>query len=259
MLDTHTLKSSRKSRGLVMNRTAFPLPSPRSTRLALLVDRDADTRRMYAEYLTCGAWSVDEASDGREALAKAIAGRPNVIVTESRLPGISGLDLCAILKRDSTTQAIPIVMVTADTYAQDLRRAASAGADVVLAKPCLPETLAAEIQRLLTLSKELRDRATSVRGRITEQFARSGELIARSRQSHRVALSRAHQRRDTTTPPLAPPELVCPTCDQALVYQRSHVGGVSARNSEQWDYFECPQGCGTFQYRERTRKLRKVQ
>ena len=52
--------------------------------------------------------------------------------------------------------------------------------------------------------------------------------------------------------------LVCPSCDQALKYLRSHIGGVSARHLEQWDYFECPAGCGSFQYRERTKKLRKV-
>ncbi len=234
-----------------------PLPTP--VQLALLVDRDADTRRMYGQYLTFGAWTVEESGDGREALAKAIARRPDVIITESRLPGISGFDLCAILKRDSTTQAIPVVMVTADAYAADVQRAQTAGADVVLIKPCLPEVLMAEIQRLLTQSKELRARAHVVRGRISEQFAKSDELLARSRKSHRVALSRAHLRHDTTTPPLPPPALVCPACDQPLDYQRSHVGGVSARNSEQWDYFECPHGCGTFQYRARTRKLRKVQ
>jgi hypothetical protein len=43
-----------------------------------------------------------------------------------------------------------------------------------------------------------------------------------------------------------------------LTYERSHIGGVSERNSEQWDYYECPSGCGTFQYRQRTRKLRRV-
>ena len=42
------------------------------------------------------------------------------------------------------------------------------------------------------------------------------------------------------------------------MYRRSHVGGVSSKHSEQWDYFDCEAGCGTFQYRTRTRKLRKV-
>lgn len=237
--------------------SAFPVPNP--VHRALLVDRDSDTRRMYAEYLKFGAWSVDEAADGREALAKAIAARPDIIVTESRLPGISGFDLCTILKRDSTTQAIPIVMVTGDAFAADLQRAQSAGADAVLVKPCLPETLIGEIGRLLARSKELRTRAMTVRSRIGDQLAKSEMPLDRSQKTHRVALSRAHQRHDTTTPPVTPPALICPACDQPLAYQRSHVGGVSARNSEQWDYFECPQGCGTFQYRERTRKLRKVQ
>src|SRR5581483_11966846 len=84
---------------------------------ALLVDRDADTRRMYAEYLRLGHWTIAEASDGREALAKAIATSPDVIVTETRLPGINGYDLCALLRRDSVTRTIPIVVVTGDAFA----------------------------------------------------------------------------------------------------------------------------------------------
>jgi CheY-like chemotaxis protein len=242
-----------------MHKPAAAGISPSAVQLALLVDRDSDTRRMYGEYLKFGTWSIDEAADGRDALAKAIAGRPDVIVTESRLPGINGFDLCAILKRDSTTRAIPIVMVTADAFAADLERAQSAGADAVLVKPCLPETLAGEIHRLLAQSRELRTRASAVRSRVTDHLTKSGALLERSRKTHGIALSRAHQRHDTTTPPIPPPALICPACDQPLVYQRSHVGGVSARNAEQWDYFECPQGCGTFQYRERTRKLRQVQ
>ncbi len=71
-------------------------------------------------------------------------------------------------------------------------------------------------------------------------------------------LSRAYDRHDTTEPPVAPPALVCPSCDQPLRYVKSHIGGVSVRHQEQWDYFECEGGCGTFQYRQRTRKLRRV-
>jgi hypothetical protein len=80
-------------------------------------------------------------------------------------------------------------------------------------------------------------------------------LEARTR---RRALSRQFNRLNTTTPPQPVPALVCPACDQPLTYQRSHVGGVSERHQEQWDYYECPYGCGAFQYRQRTRKLRKL-
>jgi chemotaxis family two-component system response regulator PixH len=213
---------------------------------------------MYAEYLKLAACEIEEAADGREALAKAISRRPDVIVTETRLPGIDGFALCGLLRRDATTQRIPIVVVTADVYASDVHRAEQAGADVVLVKPCLPEKLLGEMRRVLEQSSELRARGSAVREKMAGQILRSDALIRRSHSATRQPLSKLHERHDTTSPPLAPPALICPQCDQLLAYQRSHIGGVSARHPEQWDYYECPAGCGVFQYRERTRKLRKV-
>jgi hypothetical protein len=134
-----------------------------------------------------------------------------------------------------------------------------AGADAVLIKPCLPQVLFAEIQRLLTRSASLRERADAVRERMRDQSAKSDRLIEQSRAVvRRQMLSSMHIRQETTTPPVVPPALVCPSCDLPLRYLRSHVGGVSARHPEQWDYFECAGGCGRFQYRERTRKLRRA-
>ena len=238
-----------------------PLPFPHIGQLplALLVDRDIDTRQMYAEYLRLSVCNIDEAEDGREALAKAITGHPDIVVTETRLPGISGFDLCRLLREDALTRTIPIVFVTGDAFDADVKRAAAAGADAVLVKPCLPEHLAGEIRRLLDQSHELRERARVVREKFALQLSRSEQLLDRSREvSRRTMLSRAHNRRDTVDPPNPPPSLLCPTCDKPLKYTRSHIGGVNERNAEQWDYFECAAGCGTFQYRQRTRKLRRV-
>jgi hypothetical protein len=78
------------------------------------------------------------------------------------------------------------------------------------------------------------------------------------RVHRRPTLKKAHHRGDTIAPPIPPPTLLCPSCDRPLTYRRSHVGGVSSRHSEQWDYYDCVSRCGTFQYRARTRKLRKV-
>src|SRR5438552_2208821 len=127
--------------------------------LALLVDRDPDTRKMYAEYLRLSAaCDTDEAEDGREALVKAMTRHPDVIVTETRLPGINGFDLCTLLRRDTSTSGIPIIFVTGDAFEADVRRAERAGADAFLPKPCLPEKLAGEIRRVLHESMELRQR-----------------------------------------------------------------------------------------------------
>jgi CheY-like chemotaxis protein len=213
---------------------------------------------MYAEALKFGRWSIEEAADGREALAKAITQHPNVIVTETRLPGINGYDLCGLLRRDAITREIPIVVVTADAFPDDVQHAHDVGADVVLVKPCLPETLATEVKRIFQMSRNIHAHGAIVHDRAVTQVARARVLVSQARETKRQVLSRMHVRHDTTTPPLAPPVLVCPQCDQPLVYKRSHVGGVSARHPEQWDYFECASGCGSFQYRERTRKLRKV-
>jgi two-component system, cell cycle response regulator DivK len=230
--------------------------------VTLLVDRDPDTRKVYAEFLNMSAGcDILEAEDGREALAKAISRHPDVVITETRLPGLSGFDLCALLRRDSSTSTIPVIFVTGDAFEADVKRAERAGADAVLTKPCLPEQLLKEIRRVLQHSRELRARGAEAREQVHKQLTRSEELIERSHANlfkRRVILSRAHHRRDTTEPPTAPPALICPNCDQPLKYLRSHVGGVSARHAEQWDYYECAAGCGTFQYRERTRKLRKV-
>jgi CheY-like chemotaxis protein len=227
--------------------------------LALLADRDADTRMMYGEYLGAAGYEIDEAEDGREALAKAITYRPSVIVTEIRLLGMSGIDLCTLLRSDPLTRPIPIFVVTADAFAQDITSAETAGADAVLVKPCLPERLASEIERVLAQSHALRARGRAASQTFSVQRATSNELIARSQRSGaRVRMSHSHQRCDTMSPPLTPPMLVCPNCDRPLRYVKSHIGGVSNSNPEQWDYFECPNGCGAFQHRQRTRKLRRV-
>jgi hypothetical protein len=148
-----------------------------------------------------------------------------------------------------------IIMISDDAVPSAMLRAERAGADAVLLKPCLPETLRTEIQRLTNLSGELRERNRSMRKRLPESIA-DQPVDAPGKQRRK---SHAYHRLDTTSPPLVAPWLVCPICDAILRYDRSHVGGVSAAHSEQWDYFTCANGCGTFQYRQRTRKLRHVQ
>jgi len=235
-----------------------PLSATRPLPLALLADGDADNRSMYAASLKSARWEVEEATDGRDALALALTRRPDVIVSDARLPGISGYDLCQLLRQDFSTRLVPIVLVAADDLARDLEHARTSGATSVLVKPCLPETLLREAARLFEQSKALRERSDAARERIPLQFAASERLIERAHATSRRMMSRTHQRGETDTPPVAPPELVCPECDRPLDYRSSQLGGVSAKNAEQWDYFTCAGGCGIFQYRQRTRKVRKV-
>ena len=236
---------------------AGPSPHIGEHCLALLVDRDRDSRQMYAECLKHAAYDVEQAEDGREALAKAISHRPLIIITETQLPGIDGYRLCELLRADVSTQATPIIVVTGDADPPHILRAERSGADVVLTKPCLPDRLIAEIRRCLENSSTLRKRAVAARSEADERLARATQHVDKARHI-RTPLSRTFNRHTTVNPPLPPPALLCPTCDAPLVYQDSHIGGVSEHHREQWDYYECPANCGKFQYRQRTRKLRKL-
>jgi hypothetical protein len=92
--------------------------------------------------------------------------------------------------------------------------------------------------------------------RAAQQKDRSAQLLVASVE--RRAARGGHQTVVTTRPPLPPPALPCPKCDGPLIYEQSCIGGVSARQIEQWDCFTCANACGRFQYRHRTRKLRQV-
>ena len=59
----------------------------------------------------------------------------------------------------------------------------------------------------------------------------------------------------TSRPEPPPPQLICPICRRALVYEQTVIGGVQP--IERWDYFACD-ACGSFVYRDRTRKLRQA-
>jgi len=222
-------------------RSNVPPDHRRPTRI-LVADPDSDTRMLYREVLQRRGSDVVDAVDGRDAMVRALSVRPSLVITELHLPILDGFALCSVLRRDSLTRAVPIVVVTAERRPSEVDRARAAGADVVLIKPVTPEALLSEIDRLLEQPP-----ATEPRERkVTRPGAR------------RTSLKKAYQRVTTTTPAIPPPDLWCPRCDRPLQYQRSFVGGVSQRQPEQWDQFDCPAQCGTFEYRQRTRSVRAV-
>jgi len=218
-------------------------------RRVLLVEPDEDVRALYRDALRAEGWSVVEAADGRDALTMALVSPPALVITEIRLPIVSGPALCEILRRDCITSTVPIIVVTAAARDAALDRPDLIGADRILAKPATPDRLLDEVRRLIAVGRTLpRDHAG------TSDPAPAPPVSSRTK---RIALTKLHQRFATTEPPASPPSLFCPSCDRPLVYEHSDIGGVSSKNGEQWDTFTCA-SCGRFEYRHRTRKLRQV-
>src|SRR5262249_3514542 len=196
-------------------------------------------------------------SDGRDALVKALVRVPSLVMTELRLPLIDGLTLCSILRTDRVTERVPILIVTSDTRPSAAAEARRLGVDAMLVKPTPACAVLLEMQRLLARSTELGNRSATARATAVAQLQKAADPFG-ERRAKRVTLPHAHDRALTSTPPMPPPELVCPGCDRFLTYTYSQVGGVSARYAEQWDYYTCGSACGTFQYRQRTRTLRRL-
>ena len=117
--------------------------------LVLVVDDFPDNREMYAEFLRFSGFMVEEASNGHEALEKAFALRPDVIVMDLSLPGVDGWEATRRIKADTRTRNIPVIAVTGHALAGHSKVAREAGCDAFVTKPCLPEDLLAEIQRVL--------------------------------------------------------------------------------------------------------------
>jgi CheY-like chemotaxis protein len=142
--------------GLVTGRRGATLPSvdvrsgaarPR----VLIIDDAEDNRDIYAFFLSHDGFHVEAAADGEAGVALAQQTPFDVIVMDLTMPKMDGWEATRRLKADTLTKAIPIIILTGypTTAAQD--DAEAAGCDAYLMKPCLPETLEAEIRRVLSV------------------------------------------------------------------------------------------------------------
>ena len=115
----------------------------------LMVDDFQDNREMYATYLRYAGFVVEEAVTGSEALEKAFATNPAVIIMDLSLPGMDGWEATRRLKADPRTKHIPIVVVSGHALEGSVRGAREAGCDAFLKKPSPPNVLLAEIRKVL--------------------------------------------------------------------------------------------------------------
>jgi two-component system, cell cycle response regulator DivK len=121
-----------------------------STFSILLVDDFEDGLEMYEEYLVYRGFQVTVARDGEEAVAKARSHRPDVILLDLRMPGLTGTEAMQILRADQSFANTPILALTAHAMDEERRVALGAGFDEVIAKPCLPDALVTTLERVLT-------------------------------------------------------------------------------------------------------------
>ena len=124
--------------------------------LILVVDDFEDNREMYTQFLRFNGYRVAESADGVDALSKAAALQPDLIVMDLSLPGLDGWEATRRLKEDPVTSAIPVVALTGHALAGHEDLARTAGCHSFVTKPCIPADLEAEIRRVLAVTSDAR-------------------------------------------------------------------------------------------------------
>jgi DNA-binding response OmpR family regulator len=107
----------------------------------LVADDDADILRFVEINLRLEGFQVVTARDGRDALAKAAAVRPDLVLLDVQMPGLDGYTICARIRADASLAAVRVIIVTANYGSAAVEAARRAGADDFLVKPFLPAAL----------------------------------------------------------------------------------------------------------------------
>src|SRR2546430_2575799 len=128
----------------------------------LVVDDESKIVQLARDYLEHSGFKVVAAADGNSALAAARSEKPDLIVLDLGLPGLNGLDVARVLRRDSR---VPIIMLTARADESDKLVGLELGADDYITKPFSPKELVARVRAVLRRSEDALTAATADRDR----------------------------------------------------------------------------------------------
>jgi two-component system cell cycle response regulator DivK len=120
---------------LAIDRSA---PQKATPRTVLIVEDNEINMKLFDALLQAKGFNVLKARDGTQGVELARQHRPDLIIMDVQLPGMSGLDAAKLIKDDSALKTIPIVAVTAFAMKGDEERIRDAGCDDYIAKPITP-------------------------------------------------------------------------------------------------------------------------
>ncbi|KGY08246.1 MULTISPECIES: response regulator [Vibrio] len=173
--------------------------------LLLVVDDEPVNLRVLDSFLRLEGYRVQTAKDGLEAFEKLETEKPELVLLDIMMPGMSGYQVCEKLRQNYDHAQLPVIMLTALNQADDRLRGFEAGANDYLSKPFNKQELAARIRAHLTASKaeqrrienqqlqlELKQRALveasllETQGRLLEQLETAPEAIICVREDNKI-------------------------------------------------------------------------
>lgn len=194
-------------------------PAASAPARVLVVDDTPQNVKLLADILGAKGFVAITAASGEEALAKLAAERPDLVLLDVMMPGLSGLDVLKTLRETRTVASLPVIMATAKDGSEDIVEALKLGANDYVTKPLDFPVVLARVQTQLTLKRlsedlELHNRfIRNTFGRylsdeIVASLLESPEGLALGGERRTVTILMSDLRGFTSTAERVPPEQV---------------------------------------------------
>ncbi len=115
----------------------------------LVVEDEIDIKNLIVYALENKGYDLISTDDGEKAIKLVKENKPNIIILDWMLPSVSGLEVCRTIRRDETTQHIPIIMLTAKSTENDKILGLDSGADDYITKPFSTNELFSRVKAIL--------------------------------------------------------------------------------------------------------------
>jgi CheY-like chemotaxis protein len=140
----------------------------------LIIDDSEEVRSVIMAVLSNFGFAVREAASGEEAIRMVLAEKPDLIISDVRMPGMDGHHLLSAIRDLQATAAIPFILMTGNGSHDDYRRGMISGADDYLYKPFTPDELIEAVLSRLVRQTDLQMEAYQHAHRIREAAAAHG-------------------------------------------------------------------------------------
>lgn len=121
----------------------------------LIIDDNVNNLKLITRFLEDQGYDTMTAKEGRDGLAKAGRGHPDLILLDVMMPGMDGMTVCRRLKKNPDTADIPVIFLTAKGAAEDIVSGFKLGAVDYITKPFQPDELCARVKTHLLLRKTI--------------------------------------------------------------------------------------------------------
>jgi len=118
----------------------------------IVIEDEIDIAELIKFNLSADGHEVNTYNSGEDGLAAVLSHRPDLVLLDLMLPGMSGKNICQVLRKNDKTQDIPIIMVTAKGEESDIVQGLEMGADDYITKPFTPSILKARVNSVLRRS-----------------------------------------------------------------------------------------------------------